>query len=385
MKIGGIAAVCASLAIAFGVLAQAHAGTLPDISGTWYANGNPVARCNISQSGSSVSLTNERGTSASGRFVDPGRLSTDWGIMNGGQITGTISSDLRRINWSNGTYWSRPSSAPLTPVATPAPLTPAATPAPTPRPTPSPEPLRVSVRVRSNNFSPIYVYAASLTNGYGFTYAQCVSFRNVATKVVTAVDFAFVVTNRSGGVEADYGWTDKGTFTPPVNIDNHCFGGRLWTPRVVRAMANESVRVTQVFYADGTFWQPKMQFLRGYAASGKPLAQPVVESPSSGASNDESVAPPHPASLLGLSLEDRPSGVYVKFVAPGSAAAVADLRQGDRIVAIGSNKVSSVTDVRTILEMTPTGTSIPMSVERDGQTLNVSVNPKTAAPPSAGP
>ncbi|MFZ1018701.1 MAG: PDZ domain-containing protein, partial [Candidatus Cybelea sp.] len=218
----------------------------------------------------------------------------------------------------------------------------------------------------------------------GFNYAQCVSFRNVATKVVTAVDFAFVVTNPSGGVEANYGWTDKGTFTPPVNIENHCFGGQLWAPRVVRAMANESVRVTQVSFADGTSWQPKTQFLRGYAATGAPLAQPIVENPSGGASNDESVAAPHPASLLGLSLEDRASGVYVKFVAPGSAAAAADLRQGDRIVAIGSNKVSSVTDVRTILEMTPNGTAIPISVERDGQTLNVGIK-VTATPPSAGP
>jgi S1-C subfamily serine protease len=127
-----------------------------------------------------------------------------------------------------------------------------------------------------------------------------------------------------------------------------------------------------------------MPFVRGYAASGEPLAQPAVENPSGGASNDESVAAPHPASDLGISLEDRASGVYVKFVAPGSSAAAADLRQGARIVAIGSNKVSSVTDVRTILEMTPNGTAIPISVERDGQTLNVSIK-VTATPPSAGP
>src|ERR1700722_15183722 len=150
-------------------------------------------------------------------------------------------------------------------------------------------------------------------------------------------------------------------------------------------MANESVRVTQVVFADGTFWQPNKPFLRGYAATGVPLAQPTVENPGNSASNDESVAPPHPASLLGLSLEDRASEVYVKFVAPGSPAAAADIRQGDRIVAVGSNKVNSVTDVRTILEMTRTGTSIPMSLEREGQTLNVSVKPLTAAPPSTGP
>jgi hypothetical protein len=44
---------------------------------------------------------------------------------------------------------------------------------------------------------------------------------------------------------------------------------------------------------------------------------------------------------------------------------------------------TSVNDVRTILEMTPTGTAIPMSVERHSQTLHVSVKPMAAASPSA--
>jgi hypothetical protein len=253
------------------------AGTLPDISGTWYANGNPAARCHISQSGNSVSLSNERGATATGHFAGPGTLETNWGVFGSGHVTGTISSDLRRINWNNGTYWSRPFTAPLTPAATP-----------TPRPTPSPEPLRVSVRVRNNGSNPIHVYRASLANGYGSAFLQCVSFRNITTKIVTVVDFDFVVTNGYGGVEANYGWTDKGTFTPPVNIDNHCFSGRLWAQRVVRRMTNESVRVTQVSFADGSIWKPGSQFLRGYAASGERLAQPIVQTSQSG-SSDESV------------------------------------------------------------------------------------------------
>jgi hypothetical protein len=107
MKIARIVAVCAGLAIAFGMWTKVCAGTLPDISGTWYANGNPAAPCHISQSGTSVSLTNEQGRTASGSFVDPSTLSTDWGLLNGGQITGTVSNDLRTIRWGNGTYWSR--------------------------------------------------------------------------------------------------------------------------------------------------------------------------------------------------------------------------------------------------------------------------------------
>jgi len=367
-----VAAICASVAIVFGAWTEVRAGTLPDISGRWYANGNPGAPCRISQSGTSVSLTNERGVTATGSFVNPSTLSTDWGFMNGGRITGTISNDLRRITWSNGTYWSRPSTAPLTP---------AATAAPTPRPTPSPEPLRVGVRVRNNDASPIYVYRASLTNGYqAFTYSQCVSFRNVSTRVVSAVDIAFVVTNRNGGDEANYGWVDKGTFTPPINIDDHCFGGRLWASHVVRRMTEESVRVTQVAFADGTSWKSGMPFLRGYSTAGARLAQPAMQNPEE--SSDESAAHVHLDNSLGLAFEDRPTGVYVKFVAPGSAGAVAGVHPGDRVVSIGTNSVSSVNDLRTILGMTPKGASIPMSLERDGQKLNVNVKPVNYAPPS---
>jgi hypothetical protein len=366
MRVVAIAAFCASSAIVFGSGTQVRAGTLPDISGTWYANGNSAARCRISQSGNSVSLTNEQGATATGSFVNPSSLSTDWGFMNGGRITGTISSDLRRITWSNGTYWTRASTTPLTPVATPS---------PTPRPTPTPEPLRVSVMpIENNNSNPVYVYAASLTNGRAFTYAQCVSFRNVTTKVVTAVDFAFDVTNRTGGLEANYGWTDKGTFTPPVNIDDHCFYGRLWEARVVRRMTGLSIKVTQVFFADGSFWQPGMPFLRGYSTSGEPLAAPTLEKASGGGSSNATLAA-DAAGDIGLTFDDRAAGVYVKFVAPGSRAAAAGILPGDRIVSIGANEVGSANDVRTILTMTPSGTTIPMTLDRNGQNLTVSVKP----------
>jgi putative serine protease PepD len=84
------------------------------------------------------------------------------------------------------------------------------------------------------------------------------------------------------------------------------------------------------------------------------------------------------ADALGLSLEDRPSGVYVRFVAPGSSADVAGIHQGDRIVAIGSNHVTSTSDVRTILGMTPAGTPIPVSLERDGRPFTASIKPPNA-------
>jgi hypothetical protein len=273
-----IAAVFASLTIVFVVSTAVRAGTLPDISGTWYANGNPAAPCHITQSGRTVSLSNEQGTTATGHFVDPSTLSTDWGLTNGGQITGKISGDLRRIDWSNGTYWSRPNTAPLVPAATP-----------TPRPTskPTPVPLRVSVMPIPNNESnPIHVYAASLTNGYqAFTAQQCVSYRNVTTKVATRVDFSFYVTNRSGGPEQQFDWSDVGTFTPPVNIENHCVTGRLAAPDVVRRMAYETITLKQVTFSDGTVWTPGTQYVRGYTTSGEPTTHAIVQTQGNRGSN----------------------------------------------------------------------------------------------------
>lgn len=245
-----------------------RAGTLPDITGMWFANGDSSKRCFINQSGNSVTLTNEQGRSARGTFSTPSTLDTDWGPFAGGHVTGNIGPRRMRINWSNGTYWVRAQG--LNPAPEPA------TPRPTPPPTPAPERLNVSVRVANNDESPIHVYAASLRNGSGRSYAQCVSFRNVSMKVATDVDFSFVVSSYSGTVEADFGHEDFGTFTPPVNIDDHCWSGPLWHDRVVRLMSSEVVRVKRVTFKDGTTWSAGMTWERGYSNGGTLLVNPMM-------------------------------------------------------------------------------------------------------------
>ncbi len=255
----------AFLIICFTVLAWPPkalvAGTLPNISGTWYASGDPSRPCSISQSGTSVTVTNEQGATANGNFVNgnPSRIDTDWGPLAGGHIYGNISNDLQRIDWSNGTYWIRAAGSGGNPA--------------TPQPTPAPERLNVSSHVEGNESSPIYIYAASLSNGEGRSYQQCVSFRNVSNKEATDVDFSFVVTRYSGAVDADFGYVDRGKFTPPVAIDDHCWTGALWPNRVVRMMATETVRVKAVTFADGTYWKPGMPFVRAYGNGGAPLPQ----------------------------------------------------------------------------------------------------------------
>jgi hypothetical protein len=60
--------------------------------------------CYIDQSGTSLSLRNEVGQTATGSFVSRRTISTVW---SGTTITGKISRDSTQILWSNGTYWTR--------------------------------------------------------------------------------------------------------------------------------------------------------------------------------------------------------------------------------------------------------------------------------------
>ncbi|HEY1656250.1 MAG TPA: hypothetical protein VGF86_14185 [Candidatus Tumulicola sp.] len=203
MKIARIVAVWASFAIALCAWAEVRAGTLPDLSGTWYANGNPAKHCHFSQSGSSISLTNERGATATGSFLDAGSLVTNWGPFGGGQITGRISSDLRTITWSNGTYWSRPSG--FVPPARVAAST-----------TPTPNPYR-SLRWGSVGRvqGPIEVFQgwSALKRDGSMVYA-CISFKNTSSVAATRVRFDFPLLNKSEHVVDTARLDRKGTFSP---------------------------------------------------------------------------------------------------------------------------------------------------------------------------
>ncbi|HKU81467.1 MAG TPA: hypothetical protein VJP76_04780 [Candidatus Tumulicola sp.] len=254
-------AACASLAVAFGAWSAVRAGTLPNISGTWYGNGHSSRRCQIRQSGDSVSLTNEQGSSASGTFTDPSTLSTSWGVFGGGTVTGHISGDLRTITWSNGTYWTRsPDTAPPAPV-------PAATPTPVPY-------WYMAWSEPEGPHAPIELartWTAVMRNGSA-AYS-CVSFKNTSDRVANQVRFEFELLNHNRHVVDTAHLDRKGTFSPDISIHGYyslsdwgqgnrgfrdnCIG---WQPddqqqRLHYARLRYfSVRVTRIEYADGTTW-----------------------------------------------------------------------------------------------------------------------------------
>ena len=110
-RVVAVISALACIAFVLGPQAPATAGTLPNIGGTWYSGGDHSKRCTISQSGNSVTLTNERGQHATGSFVSPSHITTSWPTslytsMGPRQhIDGNISGDT--ILWNNSTFWTR--------------------------------------------------------------------------------------------------------------------------------------------------------------------------------------------------------------------------------------------------------------------------------------
>jgi hypothetical protein len=75
-----------------------------NLTGTWYAQGDRSKSCSIRQHGNNLQMSNESGDNASGQINGKRTLTSTW---NGNTIGGTVSTNGNRINWDNGTYWTR--------------------------------------------------------------------------------------------------------------------------------------------------------------------------------------------------------------------------------------------------------------------------------------
>jgi hypothetical protein len=90
---------------ALAVPAQQNSGGNSGFQGAWCAQGDPTKQCSISNNGVFLTFTNENGDTSPGHFVGMSRnvVSADqWNF-----VQGTLSGDGSRIDWSNGTYWTR--------------------------------------------------------------------------------------------------------------------------------------------------------------------------------------------------------------------------------------------------------------------------------------
>jgi WD40-like Beta Propeller Repeat len=73
--------------------------------GAWCAQGDRNKHCSIGVNGPFLTLTNENGDTSTGNFGGMGQntiTAVQWNF-----VQGTLSPDGSRINWTNGTYWTR--------------------------------------------------------------------------------------------------------------------------------------------------------------------------------------------------------------------------------------------------------------------------------------
>ncbi len=78
-----------------------------------------------------------------------------------------------------------------------------------------------------------------------------------------------------------------------------------------------------------------------------------------------------PPPRLGVYLRDDESGTTVHDVVPGSVAELAGLESGDRIVTAAGIRVVASDDLVTIVRRQAVGTWLPLTIARNGETLDI--------------
>lgn len=139
---------------------------------------------------------------------------------------------------------------------------------------------------------------------------------------------------------------DEGTFSPGVEII-HKFrkqtGAAIFSP--LFSHPKVTCRAEEVHFVDGTTWR-----------YGEVPAKSLIT-----------------VRRLGVILKNTPAGVIIATIAPGGASATAGLAQGDLITQFGGNIVHTVSDINMVLSITNAGTHVPITVERGGSTVTVTV------------
>lgn len=98
-----ILAAAACVAVLEGTAVAQMGGNASGFVGAWCAQGDQTKHASISSNGVFMNLTNENGDSSIGNLQGSNQISAPgWQF-----VTGTLTSDGKRINWSNGTFWAR--------------------------------------------------------------------------------------------------------------------------------------------------------------------------------------------------------------------------------------------------------------------------------------
>ena len=154
---------------------------------------------------------------------------------------------------------------------------------------------------------------------------------------------------------------DAGKFDPGVTI-THRFrnrGGNVISSPLF-APAPFRCSVSAAHFRDGTDWTPA-----GAAAGAARVANLINGN-----------------GFIGVAMEKTSNGIRIRFLTPGGPARTAGIKQGDIIQKIDDQVVATVADAIALISAVQPGTSLKLTVLRDGTVIDLDVI-VGARPPSA--
>lgn len=139
-----------------------------------------------------------------------------------------------------------------------------------------PEPIRAQSDIIGNDTSPIAINNSSIKSQSDRTYTQCLSWRNVSNKEISAIKFDFHFYDEFNASQVGFTSTSDGKFSPGVKIDDICWHGSLWTPQQIRQLRVEKIKVLSVKFNDDSIWTPGTAWTKTFLTSGTALSAPQV-------------------------------------------------------------------------------------------------------------
>ncbi|MBL8731042.1 MAG: PDZ domain-containing protein [Planctomycetes bacterium] len=93
-----------------------------------------------------------------------------------------------------------------------------------------------------------------------------------------------------------------------------------------------------------------------------PQAPPRSSEPPAPVAELRPAAPPPARGYLGLRVQETQAGIFIESALPGSPAALAGVRAGERLLAVGDQRVASLADLERVLQRARAGQTLSLSL-----------------------
>lgn len=180
-----------------------------------------------------------------------------------------------------------------------------------------------------------------------------IAFTNEGTVAADLIRFAIDYGNERVFIR------DVGQYDPGVTV-THTYRRRGGSVTSFLGSAKMTCSVAGTHFVDGTSWAPQ-----GPQASSAPIVR-------------------RGNGYLGMHMRATPNGLLIDFVALASAAQAAGVAQGDTLLAIDGETVTTPAQVVDLISAAPVGTVVTLTVGRAGTTQTLHATVAAAPGPSGG-